>query len=333
MHSTTTRSQAQILDGKKLSKEILSELKSDIDVWSKAGNRRPHLSVIMVGNNPASLAYIANKVKAAEKVGVTSNTFRLPESVSQSDLLNVVESLNTDRNTDGILVQFPLPAHLSEHAVCEAVSAYKDVDGFHVLNMGQMVQGREGLYPCTPLGVMELLKRNGVETFGKNAVICGRSKNVGMPIMMLMHADGHGDATTTICHRHTPPEQMKLFTKMADILITAVGKPGLITADMVKEGVIVVDVGITRVREEQSDKFVLKGDVDFEGVSEKASYITPVPGGVGPMTVCMLIKNTFIAAKKLRGFDSNLEFLPSKKLTEVNFNFMENLRKANVATN
>ncbi|OWA50998.1 Bifunctional methylenetetrahydrofolate dehydrogenase/cyclohydrolase, mitochondrial [Hypsibius exemplaris] len=301
-HATPSRAKAQLLDGKRISREILTELRSEIDAWHAIGRKKPHLSVVLVGNNPASLSYVGNKLKAAKSAGITSETIRLPESISQSDLLSLLESLNTNRNVDGILVQFPLPPHISERAVCDTVSPQKDVDGFHVESMGHLCQGKEGFYPCTPLGIMELLKRSGVDTFGKNAVVCGRSKNVGMPTAMLMHADGCGDATTTICHRHTPNKQMRAFVGLADILITAVGQPGLITADMVRDGVVVVDVGITRRFDSAKNAFVLKGDVDFEGVSQKASFITPVPGGVGPMTVCMLIKNTFTAARKLRGY-------------------------------
>lgn len=218
----------------------------------------------------------------------------------------MIEELNNDTTVDGILVQLPLPEHINERKICNTVSCDKDVDGFNEKNVGRLCLDMNTLIPCTPLGVQELIKRENIETFGKNVVVCGRSKNVGMPISMLMHADGRNDtcamdATVTICHRFTPPEQLKVFCKLADIIITATGVPGLITADMVKPGAAVIDVGITRVID-KNGKSKLVGDVDFDEVRKVAGHITPVPGGVGPMTVAMLMKNTFIAAKNLAGY-------------------------------
>ncbi|KAF8789528.1 Bifunctional methylenetetrahydrofolate like protein [Argiope bruennichi] len=241
------------------------------------------------------------KLKAAQKTGISSETIIRPNKTTEDEVLNIIRELNDNPNVDGILVQLPLPNHMNERKVCNAIAPHKDVDGFHVVNVGRFCLDMNALMPCTPLGIMELLRRTGIETFGKNAVVCGRSKNVGMPMAMLLHADGigetqAGDATVTICHRHTPAQQLVEFTKTADILVVATGIPHLITADMVKEGVAVIDVGISRIKDPVTGKSKLVGDVDFDGVIEKASYITPVPGGVGPMTVAMLMRNTYMAA-------------------------------------
>ncbi|KAK2160793.1 hypothetical protein LSH36_127g16047 [Paralvinella palmiformis] len=286
-----------------MAKEIKNEIRAEVEQMVAAGRRAPHLTAVMVGDDPASNTYVRNKMRAAEYTKITSETLRLPTDISQDELISNISRLNKDDSVDGILIQLPIPPHISERAVCNAVAPEKDVDGFHVINVGRFCVDMKAMIPATPVGVIEMIKRTGVETFGKNAVVCGRSKNVGMPIAMLLHADGIGeteacDATTTICHRYTPPEQLRDFVKSADILVVATGIPKLITADMVKEGVAVFDVGITRIRDEKTGKFKLVGDVDFEGVSEKASYITPVPGGVGPMTVAMVIRNTLLAAKK-----------------------------------
>ncbi|CAM1312830.1 Nmdmc (predicted) [Pycnogonum litorale] len=301
IHCSSSRFKAQLIDGKKIASCIRTELKADIEKWIGAGNRAPCLTVVLVGDDPASSTYVKNKVKAAASVGIKSETIIRPSSITESELTSLIKSLNDNPEVDSILVQLPVPEHISERNICNAVAPHKDVDGFHVVNVGRFCQDIDAIVPCTPLGVIELLRRTGVETFGKNAVVCGRSKNVGMPIAMLLHADGigetnAGDATTTICHRYTPPEELKKFCLTADILVVATGIPGLITADMVKEGVCVIDVGINRINDPVTGKTKLVGDVDFEGVSEKASYITPVPGGVGPMTVAMLMKNTFKAA-------------------------------------
>ncbi|XP_023229437.1 bifunctional methylenetetrahydrofolate dehydrogenase/cyclohydrolase, mitochondrial-like [Centruroides sculpturatus] len=299
--TTDSRKQAEIINGNKIASEIKEEIKQDIEKLIASGRRRPHLSVILVGDNPASGIYVTNKLKAAQKTGISSETITRPSSISQQQLIDIIHQLNDNPDVDGILVQLPLPNHMNERLVCNSITPSKDVDGFHVVNVGRFCLDMNALIPCTPLGVMELLRRTGIKTFGKNAVVCGRSKNVGMPMAMLLHADGigetqAGDATTTICHRHTPAEQLVHFTKLADILVVATGIPHLITADMVKEGACVIDIGITRIKDQVTGKSKLVGDVDFDGVVQKASYITPVPGGVGPMTVAMLMKNTYLAA-------------------------------------
>ncbi|CAL1295204.1 unnamed protein product [Larinioides sclopetarius] len=284
---------SKIINGKKIAEQIQAEIKYDIQRWLARGNRGPHLSVLLVGDNPASAVYVNNKLKAAQKTGISSETIIRPNKTTEEEVLNIIRELNDNSNVDGILIQLPLPNHMNERKVCNAIAPHKDVDGFHVVNVGRFCLDMNALMPCTPLGIMELLRRTGIETFGKNAVVCGRSKNVGMPMAMLLHA---GDATVTICHRHTPAQQLVEYTKMADILVVATGIPHLITADMVKEGVAVIDVGISRIKDSVTGKSKLVGDVDFDRVVEKASYITPVPGGVGPMTVAMLMQNTYKAA-------------------------------------
>jgi len=305
-HSSRHRLRAQLINGKAMSKEILSELNVEVEAWIAAGNRRPHLSAIIVGEDPASQTYVKNKMKACKASGITSNTITHSSHISEDQLLQEIEALNKDASVDGLLVQLPMPKHISERAVCNAVSPGKDVDGFHVVNVGRFCTDLDAFIPATPAGVIEMIKRSGFETFGKNAVVCGRSKNVGMPIAMLLHSDGIGetqacDATTTICHRYTPPEQLRVFTLTADIVVVAAGVPGLITADMIKPGACIIDVGINRVKDPVTGKFKLVGDVDFDGVVEKAGWITPVPGGVGPMTVAMVMRNTMKAA---RGFST-----------------------------
>ncbi|KAG8331964.1 hypothetical protein J6590_031209 [Homalodisca vitripennis] len=301
----------------------------ETDEWVAQGNRRPQLTAILVGEDPASTTYVKNKMKAAKQVGqilsnrslklrsamchveeslwckidgIKTRTIHCLTTISEKDLLQHIHLLNNDPEVDGILVQLPIPDHITERAICNAVAPSKDVDGFNIVNVGRFCLDMKTLVPCTPLGVQELIKRSGISTFGKNAVVCGRSKNVGMPIAMLLHADGAGetaamDATTTICHRHTPPEQLAIFTRTADIIVSAAGVPNLIRADMVKPGACVIDVGITRTIDKTTGTSQLVGDVDFEGVSEVAGHITPVPGGVGPMTVAMLMRNTLLAAK------------------------------------
>jgi methylenetetrahydrofolate dehydrogenase(NAD+) / 5,10-methenyltetrahydrofolate cyclohydrolase len=242
--------------------------------------------------------------QAAKDVGIKSCTKFLPSTVTEQELIDIIEELNNDDGVDGILVQLPVPDHINERKVCNAVRCEKDVDGFNEKNVGRLCLDMNTLIPCTPLGVQELIKRSNIETFGKNAVVVGRSKNVGMPIAMLLHADGRNDtyamdATTTICHRFTPPEDLARFCRSADIIVTATGVPNLIRADMVKPGACIIDVGITRVKDEKTGKTKLVGDVDFDAVREVAGHITPVPGGVGPMTVAMLMRNTCMAAKKI----------------------------------
>ncbi|XP_053392925.1 bifunctional methylenetetrahydrofolate dehydrogenase/cyclohydrolase, mitochondrial-like [Mercenaria mercenaria] len=305
---TTRCLTAKIIDGKKMAQTIKDEVKEEVAKITATGKRPPHLSVILVGENPASKTYVKNKFKAAEYTCINSELINLPADTKEEELLSLINKLNNDDNVDGVLVQLPVPDHITEKRVMNSVAPHKDVDGFHTLNVGCFCVDEKAFIPATPAGVMEMLRRTGIETFGKNAVVCGRSKNVGMPLAMLLHADGKyetkaGDATTTICHRYTPPEQLRNFTKTADIIIVATGIPGLVTADMIKEGCTVIDIGINRVKDERTGKMKLVGDVDFEDVSKKAGYITPVPGGVGPMTVAMLMKNTLQAYKKEINFD------------------------------
>lgn len=303
VHMSSKRLKAQIIDGAKIAQDIRQELKVEVDEWVARGNRRPHLIALLVGEDPASATYVKNKMQAAREIGIESRTLKMPPNITHSELLDHIQFLNGDSHIDGILVQLPLPKHITERAVCNAIAPHKDVDGFNIVNVGRFCLDMKTLIPCTPLGVQELIRRTGVETFGKHAVVCGRSKNVGMPIAMLLHADGMGetsamDTTTTICHRYTPPDQLALLTRSADIIVTAAGVPNLIRADMVKPGACIIDVGITRIHDKKTEKSKLVGDVDFDAVREVAGYITPVPGGVGPMTVAMLMKNTLIAAKK-----------------------------------
>ncbi|NWX41489.1 MTDC protein, partial [Steatornis caripensis] len=298
------RNDAVVISGRKLARQIRQEARHEVEQWVAAGNKRPHLSVVLVGENPASHSYVLNKTKAAADVGISSETILRPASITEEELLDLIGKLNNDAHVDGLLVQLPLPEHIDERKICNAVTPDKDVDGFHVINVGRMCLDQYSMLPATPWGVWEIIKRTGIPTLGKNVVVAGRSKNVGMPIAMLLHTDGRherpgGDATVTISHRYTPKEQLKQHTIRADIVVAAAGIPNLITADMIKEGAAVIDVGITRVQDPVTAKSRLVGDVDFEGVKKKASYITPVPGGVGPMTVAMLMKNTIIAAKKL----------------------------------
>uniref|UniRef100_A0A8B9I875 Methenyltetrahydrofolate cyclohydrolase n=1 Tax=Anser brachyrhynchus TaxID=132585 RepID=A0A8B9I875_9AVES len=304
LHLSAHRDDAVVISGRKLARQIRQEARHEVEQWVAAGNKRPHLSVVLVGENPASHSYVLNKTKAAADVGISSETILKPASITEEELLDLIGKLNNDANVDGLLVQLPLPEHIDERKICNAVTPDKDVDGFHVINVGRMCLDQYSMLPATPWGVWEIIKRTGIPTLGKNVVVAGRSKNVGMPIAMLLHTDGRherpgGDATVTISHRYTPKEQLKQHTIRADIVVAAAGIPNLITADMIKEGAAVIDVGITRVQDPITAKSRLVGDVDFEGVKKKASYITPVPGGVGPMTVAMLMKNTIIAAKKL----------------------------------
>ncbi|MED6267769.1 Bifunctional methylenetetrahydrofolate dehydrogenase/cyclohydrolase, mitochondrial [Characodon lateralis] len=299
--------EAVVISGRKLARQIREETRADVEQWVSTGNRRPHLSVILVGENPASHSYVLNKTRAAADVGISSETILKHSEISEEELLDLIYKLNTDPRVDGLLVQLPLPDHIDERTVCNAVAPNKDVDGFHVVNVGRLCLDQPTMLPATPWGVWEIIKRTGIPTFGKNVVVAGRSKNVGMPIAMLLHTDGRherpgGDATVTISHRYTPKEQLCQHTKIADIVVAAAGIPNLITADMIKEGAAVIDVGINRVQDPITGKSRLVGDVDFEAVKKKAGFITPVPGGVGPMTVAMLLKNTVKAAKSVLQF-------------------------------
>ncbi|XP_071525723.1 bifunctional methylenetetrahydrofolate dehydrogenase/cyclohydrolase, mitochondrial [Panulirus ornatus] len=307
LQMTACRQRAQLIDGKKIAGEIYEELTAEVKHIVSCGQRAPHLVLVRVGGDPASGSYVRNKTKAADKIGIQSTVHHLPGDTSQSTILSLVNQLNIDPDVDGILVQLPLPDHMEEKLICNSVIPEKDVDGFHIINIGRFCLDMRSMAPCTSLGVMELIKRYGIETFGKNAVVCGRSKNVGMPLAMLLHGDGIRpdgetggmDATTTICHRYTPMDQLQKFTAIADIIVTATGLPGLINGNMIKPGCAILDVGINRIKDPITGKPRLVGDCDFESCAEKASYITPVPGGVGPMTVAMLMRNTVWAAKKI----------------------------------
>ena len=291
-------SYGQILDGKKLSAEIKAELASKIEAAKANGLGIPGLVAILVGNDPASQVYVKSKQKACEKVGMNSKVEFLPENTTQEELLKIVENYNHNSEYNGILVQLPLPKHISEEKIIEAILPAKDVDGFHPVNVGKLVVGEETYYPCTPYGIVEILKRYNIETKGKHVVVVGRSNIVGKPIanMMLQKKE---DANAIVTVVHSASEDISHYTKQADILIAAIGKANFITAEMVKDGVVVIDVGINRINDTSAKKgYRIVGDVDFETVSKKASYITPVPGGVGRMTIAMLLQNTYYAFLK-----------------------------------
>ena len=287
----------EMLDGKKAAQAIKDELKMEVAQLAAEGKKVPHLAAILVGNNGASETYVAAKVKACEEVGFKSTLVRFEADIPAIRLLDKVEELNNDPDVDGILVQLPLPKHIRESDVINAIEPGKDVDGFHPVNIGKMVQGLPAFVPATPHGIMLLLDHFKVDTKGKHAVVVGRSNIVGRPMSILLSANTNpGNCTVTICHSHT--HNLKEICLQADIIVAALGKPEFVTGDMVKEGTVVVDVGITRL-EDSSRKsgFKLKGDVHFESVAPKCSWITPVPGGVGPMTIAALMKNTFISCK------------------------------------
>jgi len=282
----------QLIDGKKTSSEIKAEIAEEV----KKMNRKPHLAAVLVGHDGGSETYVAHKIKSCEEVGFKSSLIRFEDDVTEEELLKTVDKLNKDADVDGFIVQLPLPKHIDEQKVIEAISPEKDVDGFHPVNLGRLVAGLDTFVSATPSGIVDLLKRYNVETSGKHCVIIGRSNIVGRPLSILMSQKGI-DATVTVCHSRT--ENLKEITKTADILVAAIGRPGFVTADMVKDGVTVIDVGTTRVKSDQTKSgWKLKGDVDFDEVSKEAALITPVPGGVGPMTICSLLKNTLKAAKK-----------------------------------
>ena len=283
----------QILDGKKASQAIRDELKIEVAQLNAEGKKIPHLAAILVGNNGASATYVAAKVKACEEVGFKSTLIHYEETISENKLLDKIKELNNDPDIDGILVQLPLPKHISDEEVINAIDPDKDVDGFHPINVGYMVQGLPTFVPATPHGIMLLLEHFKVDTKGKHAVVVGRSNIVGRPMSVLLSGNTNpGNCTVTTCHSQT--KNIKDFCLQADIIVAALGKPDFITADMVKEGAIVIDVGITRVEDAtKKSGFKLKGDVDYENVAPKCSWITPVPGGVGPMTIAALMKNTY----------------------------------------
>ena len=276
----------QLLDGKKLSAKIKENLKNEISEFVSKTGTTPGLAVLLVGNDPASHTYVAMKAKACKEVGLYSIVHEMPDTVKEDDILSTIKMINENPKVHGLLVQLPLPKHVDATKILEAVDPAKDVDGFHPFNLGRLVAGLDTFVPCTPLGVMELLAEYGIEVKGKDCVVVGASNIVGKPMASLLLNAG---ATVDICHIHT--KDLKTHTKNADMIFVGVGKAGLITADMVKEGAVVVDIGINKV----GDKLV--GDVDFDEVSKKCTYITPVPGGVGPMTIAMLLSNTLKAAK------------------------------------
>lgn len=288
----------QILDGNLVSKATRDELKIKVAQLIAEGRKVPHLAAILVGSNGASETYVGSKVKTCEEIGYKSTLIRLEESISEYKLLSAIEELNNDPDIDGILVQLPLPKHISDEKVINAIDASKDVDGFHPVSVGKMVQGLPTFIPATPHGVMLMLEHYKIDTKGKNAVVIGRSNIVGRPMSILLSANTQpGNCTVTICHSHT--KNLREICKEADILVAALGRPEFVTADMVKEGAVVIDVGITRVEDPTKKKgFSLKGDVKYDEVAPLCSYITPVPGGVGPMTIAALMKNTFRACQE-----------------------------------
>lgn len=287
----------QILDGKKTSAEIKQEVAEEIKALKEKGKKIPHLAAVLVGNNGASITYVNAKVKACELVGMQSTLVKLSDTISESELLEKVEELNQDPEIDGFIVQLPLPKHINEKKVTEAISPKKDVDGFHPWNIGKMMLNLPTFLPATPYGIMQLIERHNIETNGKHCVVVGRSTIVGSPVSNLMSRNAYpGNCTVTLTHSRTV--NLAEITRTADILIVALGKPEFITADMVKEGVVVFDVGITRKPDKtKKSGYKLYGDVKFDEVAEKAAFITPVPGGVGPMTIVSLLKNTILAAK------------------------------------
>ena len=291
---------AKIISGTEVAKAIREELKIEVAELKEKHDIVPGLVTILVGEDPASQSYVSAKNKTAHALGIHSEQVTLPADTSEQDLLAIVDKYNKNKNIHGILVQLPLPKHINETNVLYAIDPAKDVDGFHPVNVGKMVVGEECFLPCTPHGILELLVRSGVETSGAEVVVIGRSNIVGKPIanLMLQKRKG-GNATVTLCHTRT--KDMAAHCKRADIIIAAVGVPKRVTADMVKDGVVIIDVGVNRIGKTAEGKAILAGDVDFDAVKEKASYITPVPGGVGPMTITMLMKNTVQAARQTAG--------------------------------
>ena len=285
----------KIIDGKQISSDIKLEIAEEVKSIREKGGKIPHLAAVLVGNDGGSETYVAHKVKACEQVGFNSTLVRFDDDISEDELLSKVDDLNNDPDIDGFIVQLPLPDHISENKVIEAIDPAKDVDGFHPVNVGKMVVGLPAFVSATPFGIMELLKRYEIETSGKNCVVIGRSNIVGRPVSILMSKKGV-DATVTVVHSRT--KDLPSITSQADIIIAAMGIPGFVTEDMVKEGAVVIDVGTTRVKSDKTKSgWKLRGDVDFDSVAPKCSYITPVPGGVGPMTIVSLLQNTLLAGK------------------------------------
>ncbi|GAB5550771.1 MAG: bifunctional methylenetetrahydrofolate dehydrogenase/methenyltetrahydrofolate cyclohydrolase FolD [Saprospiraceae bacterium] len=288
----------ELLDGRMLAQQIRNELAEAVKDLTKDGARPPHLAAILVGDNPASQAYVRNKVRSCEKVGFASTLVKKEADISEADLLEVVNQLNRDPEIDGFIVQLPLPDHIDEHKVTLAIEPAKDVDGFHPINFGRMAQGLPCYVPATPYGIVEMLKRYKIETSGKEVVVIGRSNIVGTPMSILLsRKDNPGNATVTLCHSRT--KDLKSHTLKADIIVAAIGRPNFVTEDMVKEGAIIIDVGINRIDDASAKRgYRLVGDVDFDKVAPKSAYITPVPGGVGQLTVASLLLNTLKARRK-----------------------------------
>lgn len=288
----------QIIDGKQTAADIKKEIAAEVGQMIAEGRRKPHLAAILVGHDGGSETYVANKVKSCHECGFDSTLIRFEDTVTEDELLAAVDRLNHDDSVDGFIVQLPLPKHIDEQRVIEAINPDKDVDGFHPVNVGRLSIGLPCFRSATPAGIIELLRRYNIDTRGKHAVVIGRSNIVGKPVATLLMQKGQpGDATVTVCHSHT--ENLAEITRSADILIAALGRPGFVTADMVKEGATVIDVGTTRVPDtSRKSGFRLSGDVDFENVAPKCAFITPVPGGVGPMTIVSLMLNTLQAARQ-----------------------------------
>ncbi|MBL6643723.1 MAG: bifunctional 5,10-methylenetetrahydrofolate dehydrogenase/5,10-methenyltetrahydrofolate cyclohydrolase [Flavobacteriaceae bacterium] len=288
----------EILDGKKLSQQIKEEIRQAVALRKEKGQKVPHLAAVLVGNDGASLTYVGSKVRSCEQVGFKSTLIRLEQSITEAALLSRIKTLNEDDTLDGYIVQLPLPKHIDEEKILLAVDPKKDVDGFHPSNFGRMALEMDSFIPATPFGIMEMLKRYDVDISGKHCVVIGRSHIVGRPISILMSQKGNpGNATVTLAHSRT--KNIEKLTQSADIIVSALGIPEFLKADMVKDGVIVIDVGITRVADENHPKgYVIKGDVAYEEVSKKSRFITPVPGGVGPMTIAMLLQNTLLSCER-----------------------------------
>jgi len=288
---------AKIIDGKLIASKVKKEIKAEVAELIDNNEDTPHLVAIIVGEDPASQTYVASKEKAARAVGITSSVYKYPEDTTEEDLLSAIGFVNNDDDVDGLIVQLPLPDHINVDKVIDHISPEKDVDGFHPVSVGKMVLGQPGFISATPAGVMELLKRYKIETEGKHCVVLGRSNIVGSPMSILMSKKANpGNSTVTVCHSKT--KDLKSITKQADILICAIGSPEFVTADMVKDNAVVIDVGIHRVPADTEKGYKIVGDVDFDEVSKKSQFITPVPGGVGPMTIAMLLKNTLQSFKE-----------------------------------
>jgi methylenetetrahydrofolate dehydrogenase (NADP+)/methenyltetrahydrofolate cyclohydrolase len=288
----------ELIDGKKISDEVKQEIAAEVEKIKKAGGKTPHLAAMIVGHDGASETYVAAKVKACHMVGFTSSEFRFDEDITEEELLAEIRTINDNDDIDGLIVQLPLPKHISESKVIETIRPEKDVDGFHPMNVGKMVSSLPTYLPATPAGIVELMKRYKIQTSGKNCVVIGRSNIVGTPMSVLMSRKAeYGDCTVTLCHSRT--KNIAEITRQADIVIVAIGMKEFLTGDMVKDGAVIIDVGIHRVKSDSTKSgWKLLGDVKFDEVAPKASFITPVPGGVGPMTIVSLLQNTLLAAKK-----------------------------------